>query len=151
MKPDLLIRPATTDEIAQVLALYRDSGLEQISFTESEALAHWDNLARVPGYSLFVAVAGETIVATYALLLMPNLAKRGKPSGIVENVAVAPAWQGRGVGRVLMRAATNSRSPAMQTAKAPTASMSRSDSSRMASVSWWIFPSRPANRPHPGQ
>jgi GNAT superfamily N-acetyltransferase len=34
---------------------------------------------------------------------MDNLAKRGRRSGIVEDVAVAPARQGQGIGRAMMQ------------------------------------------------
>jgi GNAT superfamily N-acetyltransferase len=49
-----------------------------------------------------VARIGAEVVGTFALLIMHNLGHRGAPSAIVEDVAVAPEWQNRGVGRVMM-------------------------------------------------
>lgn len=42
------------------------------------------------------------MVGTYALLIMHNLAHRGAPSAIVEDVVVAQDQQGRGIGRRMM-------------------------------------------------
>ena len=46
-------------------------------------------------------VQGE-IVGTFALLIMDNLAHKGTPSGIVEDVAVRSEWQGKGIGKQMM-------------------------------------------------
>jgi GNAT superfamily N-acetyltransferase len=51
---------------------------------------------------LFVALDGDAVVGTYALLVMHNLAHRGMPSAIAEDVVVAADRQGQGVGRHMM-------------------------------------------------
>jgi GNAT superfamily N-acetyltransferase len=43
------------------------------------------------------------IVGTFALLIMDNLGHFGVPSAVIEDVAVAPGWHGRGVGKTMMR------------------------------------------------
>lgn len=43
---------------------------------------------RYPYYKLFVAEQDNQVVGTSALLIMHNLSHLGKPSGIVEDVAV---------------------------------------------------------------
>ena len=55
-----------------------------------------------PNYKVFVATLDGAIVGTYELLVMDNLAKRGRPSSVVEDVAVSPNHQGKGIGRAMM-------------------------------------------------
>ena len=42
------------------------------------------------------------MVGTYCLILVQKLGKRGTPAGVVEDVAVLPGRQGRGIGRAMM-------------------------------------------------
>ncbi len=49
-----------------------------------------------------MAVEGGEVVGAYSLLIVDNLAKRGRPSGVVEDVAVLPSRQGQGIGRAMM-------------------------------------------------
>ena len=101
----LNIREARDADLPAVLALYAQPGLDDGDvLSHDEARAVWQQFARYPNYRLFVAEdgAGGEVVATYALLVMHNLAHRGTPSAIAEDVVVSPAHQGRGIGRALM-------------------------------------------------
>ena len=99
----IFIRQAQSQDLAAVLALYA-----QIDFNNEDVLSLeaaqkiFAEFSRYPSYRLFVAVEGETIVGSYALLVMHNLAHCGTPSAIVEDVVVATAKQGRGIGRRMM-------------------------------------------------
>lgn len=100
---NLVIREATPDDVATIIELYQATGIESgARFTPEEAQEQFKVFAKYPNYRVFVAVLGDEIVATYELLIMDNLAKRGRPSGIIEDVAVSPKHQGRGIGRALM-------------------------------------------------
>jgi GNAT superfamily N-acetyltransferase len=50
-----------------------------------------------------VAEQDREIVGSFALLVMDNLGHLGAPSGIVEDVVVAPARQSSGIGAAMMR------------------------------------------------
>ncbi|CAN7368163.1 GNAT family N-acetyltransferase [Acidovorax sp. LjRoot38] len=100
------IREATPADLESVLALYaaiEDSPTDVLSLEDAQAV--WAQFARYPSYRLWVAcdpAQHGAVVGTYALLVMHNLAHRGAPSAIVEDVVVAPDQQGRGVGRQMM-------------------------------------------------
>lgn len=100
------IREARQADLEKVLALY--SAIEDNSadvLTLEEAQTVWAQFSRYPSYRLWVACDTsnrDTVVGTYALLVMHNLAHRGAPSAIVEDVVVAAEQQGRGIGRQMM-------------------------------------------------
>ena len=100
----LVIREATASDVPQILALYRSAGIEsETPFTPEEAQEHFAVFARYPSYRIFAAILEGEMVGAYELLIMDNLAKHGRRSGIVEDVAVSPKHQGRGVGRAMMQ------------------------------------------------
>lgn len=100
---DIRIREATEDDLPAILRIYSASGIfDEESFTLEEAREHLQVFKRYPSYRIFIALLDDAVVGTYELLIMDNLAKRGKKSGIVEDVAVSPAHQGRGIGRAMM-------------------------------------------------
>ncbi|MDD2545180.1 MAG: GNAT family N-acetyltransferase [Burkholderiaceae bacterium] len=100
------IREATAADLDAVLALYE--ALESVpgqGLALEEAEAVFAQFQRYPSYRLFVACDSarpEAVVGSYALLVMHNLAHRGAPSAVVEDVVVAHALRGRGIGRQMM-------------------------------------------------
>ena len=103
---DIPLREAVEADLDDVLALYatiEDSPQDVLALPQARAA--WAQFAHYPSYRLWVAVdaaARGAVVGTYALLVMHNLAHRGEPSAIVEDVVVAPARQGHGIGRQMM-------------------------------------------------
>jgi GNAT superfamily N-acetyltransferase len=100
---EIAIREAVEADLPAVLRAYEEAGIGSgISFTAEEACEHFARLRLYPSYRIFVAETGGTMAGTYALLLLDKLAKRGARAGIVEDVAVLPAFQGQGIGRAMM-------------------------------------------------
>ena len=100
---ELTIREAGESDLGDILRAYREAGIDGgISFTLAEAREQFAGLRRYPFYRIYVASADGAIAGTYALIILDNLAKRGAPAGVVEDVAVIPAFQGRGIGRAMM-------------------------------------------------
>jgi ribosomal protein S18 acetylase RimI-like enzyme len=102
--PRVEIRRAEEEDLPAILALYAQPGMD-----DGNALALPDahrifaRMKSYPNYHLYVAEVDGEIVGTFALLIMDNLAHLGAPSGILEDVVVHPALQGRGVGGQMVR------------------------------------------------
>jgi len=100
---DIVIREARDRDVARILELYREAGIEaEPGFTPQEAREQLALFLRYPSFRVFVAEVEGEVLGTFELLIMDNLAKRGRRSGVVEDVAVSPRWQGRGIGRAMM-------------------------------------------------
>jgi GNAT superfamily N-acetyltransferase len=97
------IRQADAEDIAAVLALYAQPGMDNgkvLALEEAKAL--FAQFAKYPNYRLFVALADGLVVGSYALLVMHNLGHLGTPSAIAEDVVVAQEVRGQGIGRQMM-------------------------------------------------
>jgi GNAT superfamily N-acetyltransferase len=97
-------RQATAADLAGILRLYAQPDLdngEVLSVPEAEDF--FERIARYPDYHLYVTVCDGQIVGTFALFIMDNLGHLGAPSAIIEAVAIAPAWQRRGIGTMMMQ------------------------------------------------
>jgi Predicted acetyltransferase len=99
----LRVREAARGDLPAVLDLYLRSGLEtgeRIPLERAEAIHA--QMQQHPDYRLHLFEADDRLIGTYTLLLMPNLGHQGSPSGVMEDVAVDPDWQRRGVGRAMV-------------------------------------------------
>jgi len=102
------IREAITEDLQSVLRIYREAGLATRGDLDiAGAVATHSRIKTYPNYRVYVAETEGQIVGTFELLIMDNLANGGAPSGIVEDVAVLPSFQGRGVGKQMMDFALN--------------------------------------------
>lgn len=98
------IRAATHNDLPAVLALYAQPGMDDgETLPLATAAAIFRRMQSYPSYTLYVAQLETAVVGSFALLIMDNLAHLGAPSAVVEDVVVAPAWQGKGVGTRMMR------------------------------------------------
>jgi GNAT superfamily N-acetyltransferase len=100
---DIHIREAGEADLADILCAYTAAGIDGgRSFSLEEARQQLARLRQYPCNRLFAAFAGGVFAGTYTLVIFDKLAKRGSPEGVVEDVAVLPAFQRRGVGRAMM-------------------------------------------------
>ena len=101
---ELLMGPALAADLRQVLDLYAqpdfDAGKVLPLETARQLFERFDDY---PDYTLYVAERGGDIVGSFALLVMHNLGHLGAPSAILEDVVVAPALQGQGIGKAMVR------------------------------------------------
>ena len=104
MSGEVAVRLAVTADVAAILELYAQPGYDDGHVLPlAEARAIFERAASYPFYSFYVAELDGRLVGTYALLVMENIGHLGKPSSIVESVAVAPDIQGKGIGRKMMQ------------------------------------------------
>ncbi len=90
-------------DLPEIFRLYAQPDLDDgkvLSLSEAERI--FERLTRYPDYTIYVAVCNDQIVGTFALLIMDNLGHLGTPSAVIDDVAVDPAWQRRGVGNMMI-------------------------------------------------
>lgn len=98
------IRVAVKADLPAIMEIYAQPTVDNgkiLSFAEAESI--YDRMQLYPDYRLYVTECDAGVVGTFALLIMDNLAHLGAPSGIVEDIAVAPSYQRRGIGRAMMQ------------------------------------------------
>jgi GNAT superfamily N-acetyltransferase len=95
------IRKAAERDLPAVVELYRTFGDAKV-LSPAAAARIFRRMRRYPDFTLYVSVDEGRIVGTFALLIMDNLAHMGARSAVVEDVAVEPSLQGRGIGRAMM-------------------------------------------------
>jgi GNAT superfamily N-acetyltransferase len=99
----LLIRKATATDLPEVLKLYGQKGIDNgdvLSLEEAKKV--FSKFWLYPNYSLCVAEIADMVIGTFELLIMDNLAHKGQPSGIVEDVVVDAEYQSQGIGHQMM-------------------------------------------------
>jgi GNAT superfamily N-acetyltransferase len=99
----MTIREASARDLPDILRAYHESGIgAEAAYTVEEAREQFQLLQKYPSYRVFVAAVEGVFAGTYALIILDNLNKRGAKAAVVEDVAVLPSFQGRGVGRAMM-------------------------------------------------
>jgi GNAT superfamily N-acetyltransferase len=104
MDQTITVREASKADLPDILRLYAQPTLDDgkvLSMDEAERI--YERMGRYPDYKVYVAICDQRLVGTFALLVMDNLGHLGAPSAVIEDVAVDPPWQGRGVGKAMMR------------------------------------------------
>jgi GNAT superfamily N-acetyltransferase len=102
----LHIRQAAEEDLPAVLGLYAQPGMndgEAVSLEQARDILR--TMRSYPFYHLYVASDDgdpDRVLASYALLVMHNIAHRGSPAAVVENVVVDEALRSHGIGRQLM-------------------------------------------------
>lgn len=98
-----------------MLELYVQPAMDDVRVLSQQAAREvFAQFARHPHDRHDVAsdeVQPDTLLGTFALLVMHKFGHRGTPSAIVEDVVVSPGLQGRGLGRQMM---AHAREPARQ-------------------------------------
>jgi GNAT superfamily N-acetyltransferase len=97
---------ATEKDLPAVLAIYAQPTIDDSQVLPlRQAQDIFSQMRRYPCYKLYVALVGQEVVGTFALLVVENLAHMGASSGIIEDVAVRPDWQRRGIGTKMVKRA----------------------------------------------
>ena len=101
---DVQIRKAAESDLPAVLRLYAQPGMDNGRVLTTDVAAKiLRRMSAYPEYAVYVATADNgSVVGTFALLVMDNLAHMGAPSAVVEDVCVDERLRGQGIGRAMM-------------------------------------------------
>lgn len=101
---DIIIKEATENDLQDMITLYFQPDMDNGEVIALEtARQKLVKTKQYPYYKVFIALLDGKTVGTFELLIMDNFAHQGRPSGIIEDVVVAEAYQGRGIGKEMMR------------------------------------------------
>jgi N-acetylglutamate synthase-like GNAT family acetyltransferase len=106
--PSITIRDAVLDDLPRIVALLRqispDEPREQSEGPLLNAyVSAFRQIEANPHQRILVAEREGQVVATMALMIVPNLSYRGRPWAHVENIVVDLASRRNGYGEALMR------------------------------------------------
>lgn len=97
------IRKAAEKDLPALLSLYAQPGMDNGSVVSAQkAREIFRKMKSYPDYGVYVAEAGGKIAGTFALLVMDNLAHKGTPSAVIEDVVVEAGLRGKGIGGKMM-------------------------------------------------
>ncbi len=105
----ITLRRAEEADLGAILRLYAElASANEPILPLARAREILRRMAEYPDYSIYVAEGpAKTILGSFALLIMDNLAHMGAPSAVVEDVCVDRLAQRQGVGRQMMAFAMN--------------------------------------------
>jgi GNAT superfamily N-acetyltransferase len=107
MDTPLIIRPALRSDLPQLLALYPHLDPADRLPPLDVAERRFEELRRYNGSAILIGLAGDAVVSSCTLVVIPNLTRGGRPYGLIENVVTHAAFRGRGFGKQLLQAAVN--------------------------------------------
>jgi len=102
-----VVREANRNDLPQVVGLlaqlYADPRQEDYASAAERYEAAYTEIAADPRQTLYVMELDGRIVATAVLVVVPNLTRRGRAYGIIENVVTDASARGNGYGETLLR------------------------------------------------
>ena len=103
--PEPSIRPATPDDLAALLVLYRHLHPNDPQPDPAAAAHAWSTLLSSGLVVPIVASLAGTLVASCTLAVIPNLTRGARSFGVIENVVTHPRHRRTGLGRAVLQAA----------------------------------------------
>ncbi|WNI23658.1 GNAT family N-acetyltransferase [Streptomyces sp. ITFR-16] len=103
---DLEIRPATADDLAEIVAMLADDPLGARRESPDDLApyrAAFRRLADDPNQHVMVAVRADRVVGTLQLTVIPGLSRRGSTRSVIEGVRVHADERGSGLGTRLIQ------------------------------------------------
>lgn len=99
------IRTAGSEDIPQLLQLYRQLNPDDIDTTVDDAQKNWELLQRYPGSNVFIGCVDDNIVTSCTLVVIPNLTRGGASYALIENVVTSTAHRKKGYGKAILNKA----------------------------------------------
>ncbi|MEH7828570.1 GNAT family N-acetyltransferase [Gemmobacter denitrificans] len=105
-EPELSIRHATQSDIPRLLDLYQHLVPDDERPDDLRANDAFARFLSYTGSAIFLGEIGGVLVASCALVVIPNLTRRARPYGLIENVVTHRDHRNRGYGRMILNAAS---------------------------------------------
>ncbi|WP_371578877.1 N-acetyltransferase family protein [Streptomyces sp. NBC_01314] len=108
---DLEIRPATEDDVPEIVAMLADDPLGARRESPDDLAPYFAALKRLsgdPNQHVVVATRENRVVGTLQLTIIPGLSRRGSTRSIIEGVRVHADERGSGLGTRLIEWAVGS-------------------------------------------
>jgi len=99
------VREIGRGELGALLALYPHLHGGDETPDAAVAQAAWDEAQANPRCCYFGGYAGDELVASCTITVIPNLTRGGRPYGVIENVVTHAAHRRRGWGQAVLAAA----------------------------------------------
>lgn len=100
---EIKVRQASENDLSHILVLYDQLEMNNDhGMNIEEAVVFFNRFKLYPDYKVYVAEYNGAIVGTFALAIMDNMAHKGLPSGLIEDVVVDLGVQGKGIGKKMM-------------------------------------------------
>lgn len=100
-----LTRQAVTEDLIELLALYRHLAADMPDLPHDLAECRWQEILAAKYVTVFVTVVDGTLAASSTLITAPNLMRGATPHGFLENVVTRYDRRRRGYGRDVVQAA----------------------------------------------
>lgn len=98
-----IIRQAEQGDLQSLLKLYTHLHEELVPEITPEIEEQWQDMLADERLYLIVAVDGGEVVSSCVVDIVPNLTRRQRPYGVVENVVTAPEHRGQGLATGCLR------------------------------------------------
>lgn len=100
------IREAVRDELAQIVALYNLMWVGSKNPLDMKMAENFfEGLRKHSNHHMYVAEKDGRVIGSFVLLI--EATGDGEPEGVIENVVVHPRFQGKGVGKEMVRFAVD--------------------------------------------
>jgi GNAT superfamily N-acetyltransferase len=103
--PNITIRSAGRDDLAEMLNLYRHLNPDDPPLARNRAETAWSDLLSSSLATVIVADADGVLASSCTLVIIPNLTREARPYGLIENVVTHPRHRRIGLGRAVLSAA----------------------------------------------
>ena len=95
----IVITRATENDLRSLLELYRYLNPDDPVLPQDDRLQQqWRDILGNDALHYVVARAGDRLVSTCALSIIPNLTRNARPYGLIENVVTHPDYRKQGIG-----------------------------------------------------
>jgi GNAT superfamily N-acetyltransferase len=101
-----IVRSATQSDLGEVLSLYRHLHPDE-QMDEAKAERVWSLLLSSDVTTVIVVQAGNRLVSSCTLAIVPNLSRGGRSYAVIENVVTHADYRRQGLGRRVLEHATD--------------------------------------------